>query len=168
MNLPRPHRYTYFPPVKIFGRNLVPVYYSEYGPVVPLTDVIGIIGITPAKAMSIIDKNRDAIVLINAHDCKPISESKKVTATQENVCVSQEGISLLLMQIDHTQIKNPLVRERIRLSKIWLSAQVENRIKTAGQKNQTRWDSGLSKRQVKNLKEGFAKLAALEKKAEAK
>ncbi len=168
MTLPRPHRYTYFPPAKIFGRNLVPVYYSEYGPVVPLFDVIGIIGISTAKAMKIIDKNRDAMVLIDAHSCKPISESKKITANQENVCIGQEGVSLLLLQIDHTQIKDPLVKEKIRLSKIWLCAQVENRIKTAGQKNQTRWDSGLSKRQVKNLKTGFAKLAELEKKAEAK
>jgi hypothetical protein len=47
------------------------------------------------------------------------------------------------------------------MAKLWISAQLANRIKYPGQRNQTRWDYGLTKAQARQLRTKFLSLRAL-------
>lgn len=165
MKLPDPTRFAYFPPTSIFGKNLIPIYYDdEFGSTVPVKNVAEALGVSAAKLMKIVISNGDAINMLDASTGKAISPGQKLANLQDRLCIGMDGISLVIMNIDHSQIKDPLTRERISVAKKWLAAQISNRVKSPGQKHQPRWDSGLDKNQAKLLKARIARLKALERK----
>ena len=158
MKLPPPHRFTYFPGSVIFGRTIVPVYYTDHGPTVPLTDVARAIGLSPRTAFRLVERNQDVINLMDATTCKQIHPRSSLSPLKKRLCLGMDGICVLILNIDHKRIKDPLIRERIIIAKLWLTTQVSNRIKVAGQKHQPRWDAGLNKKQAQELKKTLSRL----------
>ncbi len=161
MELPRPQRYAYFPPTVIFGRQLVPVYLSRCGPCVPLNYVSSVLGITPSFALKRVLENREVIEAVDPFTLKVIPPGQDPGFNHKYLCIPMQGISILIMSINHNDLADPLCRERIILAKKWLLAQITNRVKVPGRKHQARWDSGLSKEQSRDLKKQFARLESL-------
>lgn len=158
MKLPKPDRFAYFPAALIFGRNLVPVYLADHGPAIPLTDIADSIGITMQTAFRLVEKNREAIILIDAESREQIFPESDLVPLKKRICLAMDGICLLLLSIDHHRLKDAVTRERIIIAKFWLSTQLSNRIKIPGEKSQHRWDASLNKKQAKQVKELIAQL----------
>jgi len=158
MKEPVPKRYAYFPPTVIFGHNLIQVYAGESGPSVTLTDLAGVLGVSLATVLAIIRKNRGVIELTGASDGKRIPPESGLPSPASRLCLSMDGVSLVILNIDHEKISDPLCRERIKVAKKWLVCQISNRIKEPGRKHQHRWDSGLSQEQARELKRHIARL----------
>ena len=156
--LPAAHRFTHFPPTSIFGKTLVPIYYCQALPIIPLVYVARAIGVPFNTAFAIVAKQREAFDTYDAATCAPVPPAASLQPLCKTLCLGMEGICTLLFALDHSRIKDPAVRERIITAKRWLACQVSNRIKFTGRRNQTRWDSGLSKEQADNMKKRFASM----------
>jgi hypothetical protein len=153
----------FFPPTQIFGKNLVAVYYINEEAAIPLADVTRSLGAEFKAAFDIVKANRETIKIFDAATGKSVPLKKPLGPLQKRICLGMDGIFLLIIAIDHSRIRDPETKERIVVAKQWLIAQVSNRLKLYGRKNQPRWDAGLTKEQAKAFKKQFAKLGALTK-----
>jgi hypothetical protein len=163
MELPNPHRYAFFPPSQIFGRKMVPMYYHEEAPMVPLASIAEIVGVPLKAVISLARKNLGLAPLVDMASEKPIASAADLDKCQHSACVGMEGISLLLFGIDPDLVTDPDARQRLQTAKLWMAVQVSNRLKKPGRRNQPRWDAGLNKHQAHLLKEHFAKLNLIKK-----
>lgn len=155
MNTTRPDRWSYFPPVQIFGRNIVPVYQTPAGPSVPLEEAARAIGLTPPHALKIISRQRSLFDLHVPGREEPLPDDCSLSSYRDSLCLGMEAIALMILSADPTTVSDASSRARLLLAKKWLLMQVANRLKAPGRKNQPRWDTGLNKKQVRELKKLF-------------
>lgn len=151
----RPDRWSYFPPTQIFGRNIVPLYQTPAGPAIPLDEAARAIGITVPHALKLIARQRDLIAIHVAGQPDPLPVESSLRSCRDNLCLGMDGIALIIIGADPAQVTDEVSRQRLLLAKKWLLLQLGNRLKTPGRKNQPRWDSGLNKEQVRELKKLF-------------
>lgn len=149
----------HFPPTQIFGKVLVPVYYCNRGPTVPLPDVARAMGIPPQTAFNIINRNREVFHIFDLATFEPIAEAEPLGPIKDRLCLGMEGICVLVFNVDFSRIRDARTRARITVAKRWMASQVANRLKPSARKNQPRWDTGLTKEQVLDLKARFANLS---------
>jgi len=147
----------HFPPSQIFGRTLVPVYYWENEPTIPLEDIARATGIPFKMAFDVVSSNREILNIIDSSTCKPIGASASLSSLSKRLCLGIDGIGILIFSLDHNRIKDRDIKERIMIAKRWLIAQVSSRLKVMGKRNQPRWDAGLSKEQSRELKKYFVR-----------
>jgi hypothetical protein len=153
--LPPAARYAYFPPSQIFGKTLVPVYYSGQRPIIPLSFVALAIGISPARAMTIVRAQRDVLDIFDAATCEMVPPASPLDPLKHRLCLGMEGICALIFALDHNRVGDRDARERLIAAKRWFSALVSNKIKVSGRKSQPRWDAGLTKEQSREMKKLF-------------
>lgn len=151
----RPDRWSYFPPVQIFGRNIVPLYHTPAGPAVPLDEVARAIGVPVPHALKLISRQRYLVELHLAGAPGPLPADCSLSSNRDGLCLGMDGIALIILGADPGVVTDDVSRQRLLLAKKWLLLQLGNRLKTPGRKNQPRWDSGLNKRQVRELKKLF-------------
>lgn len=158
MRLPDPHRYSYFPPAQIFGKKLVPVYYVDEEPAIPLPNIAEVIGITLEEALRLVEANREILMIVDCEKCVYVKGKGPLKDQVEKIGLEMNGVTILVFAVDLAQAKNKDARERLAAAKLWMTAQVSNRLKKPGRRNQPRWDAGLSKEQARQLKERFDRL----------
>ena len=151
----RPDRWSYFPPVQIFGRNIVPLYNTPAGPAIPLDEIARAIGVPPPHALKVISRQRDMVELHLIGASEPLPADCSLSSCRDSLCLGMDGIALIILGADPDQVLDQSSRQRLLLAKKWLLLQLGNRLKTPGRKNQPRWDSGLDKNQVRKLKKLF-------------
>ena len=151
----RPDRWSYFPPVQIFGRNIVPLYNTAAGPAVPLDEAARTIGIPVPHALKLISRQRELLNLHVPGAAQPLPADCSLAPYRNRLCLGMDGIALIILGADPAQVSDPVGRQRLLLAKKWLLLQLANRLKTPGRKNQPRWDAGLNKKQVQELKKLF-------------
>lgn len=157
-DLPPAHRFTYFPPTQIFGKTLVPIYYSGARPTIPIVHVAKAMGVPFKTAFSVIMSQRDSFDIHDAATGELVHPSAPLERLRHTLCLGMDGICALIFALDLNRVKDRLTRARLVAAKRWLSCQVSNRIKISGRKNQTRWDAGLTKEQAEKLKEHFTRI----------
>jgi hypothetical protein len=158
MELPNPHRYSFFPPSQIFGRKMVPVYYLEDAPLVPVTAIAGVLGVPPKAILNAAKKNLELAPLVDIATGELIKTPEELDHNHKSACAGMESICLLVFSLDPAQTADAEGRERLQVAKIWMAVQVANRLKKPGRRNQPRWDAGLNKLQSRMFKDRFAKL----------
>lgn len=158
MMIPPPPRWMYFPPVQIFGRILVQVYYTTAGSSIPLSEAARALHLPARTARRVLESNRAVIPLTDVRTGEVIAPDQPLSSDPQVVGLTMAGISLLILALEPDRLPDPQDRERIILAKQWLLAQVSNRIKSPGRKNQPRWDHGLTVEQAASFKKEFSKL----------
>lgn len=156
MKLPPPHRWAYFPPVQIFGRNLVPIYYAGNQPVIPVAEAARVLGLSAGDAFRLAAANREVIALVDGATGEAISPALSLPPERGRLCLGMDGICILIFRLNHQRLADPEARQRVLLARSWLLAQLANRLKLSGRKNQPRWDKGLSREQRAEFKKRFA------------
>jgi hypothetical protein len=151
----RPDRWSYFPPVQIFGRNIVPLFQTSAGPAVPLDEVARAISVPVPHVLKLISRQRGLIELHVAGNPDPLPADRSLRSCRDSLCLGMDGIALIILGADPGLVTDAVSRQRLLLAKKWLLLQLGNRLKTPGRKNQPRWDSGLNRKQVRELKKLF-------------
>lgn len=156
----KPDRWAYFPPVQIFGRNIVPIYQTEDGPAVPLEETVRATGIPANTIIRILSGHRELVSLCRPGETVAIPPEAPLSRFGTQLCLGMDAIALVILSVDPARLEDPVTRRRIIVAKKWLLLQLANRLKTPGRKNQPRWDSGLNKKQMHDLKKLFDALPA--------
>ena len=156
--LPPAARYAYFPPAQIFGKTLVPIYYSGTRPIIPLSFVAQAIGISNARALGAVRAHRAVLDIFDAATCEMVPSSSPLDPVNKRICLGMDGICALIFALDHNRVSDHAARERLIAAKRWLTAQVSNKLKIPGRKNQPRWDAGLTKEQSREIKKLFPRV----------
>jgi hypothetical protein len=158
MELSDPHRYAFFPPSQIFGRKMVPLYYLEEAPIIPLSAVAGVLGVSFRTVLNVAKKNLEVLPVVDVVTGEDISDPVELESRQKVAGVGMEGLGIVIFSLEHDRIEDEDARQRLMTAKLWLAVQISNRLKRPGRRNQPRWDAGLNKRQARLMKKRFAQL----------
>ncbi|HUT52840.1 MAG TPA: hypothetical protein VM658_05565 [bacterium] len=156
--LPPASRFAYFPASQIFGKTIVPIYYSGARPTIPLLHIAGAIGISFKKAFTIVRGHRDVLDIFDAATCDLVPSASPLEPIKTRLCLGMDAICVLIFALDHNRVKDDAGRKRLIAAKRWFCCQVSNKIKISGRKNQPRWDAGLTTDQSRELKKLFARV----------